>query len=317
MMCDVTVIIPVFNRKTVVIDALESILRQTLLPHQIIIVDDGSTDGSFEAISEWIDQRGLPRFDHQEQRIQLFKQNKQTAAAARKLGMESCQATKFIAFLDSDDLWPTDFLERTVAVMSEDANTVASFADRQYINASGEQFHHDNCQMLAKDPVEWMFRHGAGIASCSLFRWDAIVAAAGWDTNLNTGEDAVLFLSVATMGTWRHCSGSAVCFRHGNAAKIDEEGNLSFKHRDTFRRWANCYEHIYASLAGRYAEPQRKRLRNHLANYWYRAGKQLVLAGSREEAIACFDMAISWKPFRLRPRYHRYTARYKIDKTAA
>ena len=131
LIVDATVIIPVFNRKTVVLDALESIAQQTLSPRQVVIVDDGSTDGSADAVSRWIDQRGSRGFDPSKQRICLYRRPKQTAAAARQYGMTTSDPTEFVAFLDSDDLWPNDFLERAISVMSADANVVATSADRR------------------------------------------------------------------------------------------------------------------------------------------------------------------------------------------
>ena len=101
MMVDVTVIIPVFNRKTIVLDALESIASQTHLPRQVIVVDDESTDGSADAVADWIQQRGRQIFDQPERRLRIFRQPKQSAAAARQYGLEASEPSEFVAFLDS------------------------------------------------------------------------------------------------------------------------------------------------------------------------------------------------------------------------
>ena len=172
-------------------------------------------------------------------------------------------------------------------------------------DGSDNVFRSDDSRPLAKSPIEWVFRHGGGIASCSLFRRAAIDAAGGWNHALESGEDATLFSTVATLGSWRHLPGAAVTFRHGNAAVHAEESNLSRKHTDSFRRWAVCYEGIYDSLSGRYRESQRRRLRRYIAAYWYRAGKQLQASGNQDAAVTCYDNAVRWRPLMLRPRIRR------------
>jgi glycosyltransferase involved in cell wall biosynthesis len=304
-MVDVTVIIPVFNRKSAILKALDSVASQTRLPKQLIVVDDGSTDGSAEAVARWIDQRADRLSEQSEGQIRLFRRPKQTAAAARQFGLSASEPTKYVAFLDSDDLWPIDFLQRGVAIMDAEKDVAAASADRRYLDASGKLCREDDCRGLAKHPIEWIFRHGGGIASCSLFRRDAIDAAGGWDARLPSGEDAVLFSTVATLGSWRHLAGEPVTFRHSGAAGNNEEINLSRKHVNSFQRWAICYERIYESLANRYQESDRRRLRRYVAAYWYRAGKQLQSAGQHDNALACYDHAIRWHPLMLRSRLRR------------
>ena len=51
---DVTVVVPVFNRRSLVLDALNSIAKQTLQPASVTIVDDGSTDGTYDSVRNWI-----------------------------------------------------------------------------------------------------------------------------------------------------------------------------------------------------------------------------------------------------------------------
>ncbi len=95
---NVSVIIPTFNRIEYLGEALESALRQTRPPEEIIVVDDGSTDGTREMMES--------RFPS----VRYIQQGNAGPAAARNRGMREA-GCDWIAFLDSDDLWPPEKLE--------------------------------------------------------------------------------------------------------------------------------------------------------------------------------------------------------------
>ncbi len=88
----VSVIIPTFNRGWAICDALKSVLDQTTPPHEVIVIDDGSTDNTKDALEPFKD------------RIKLFTQKNSGVSAARNLGIKKSSGD-FLAFLDSDDLW--------------------------------------------------------------------------------------------------------------------------------------------------------------------------------------------------------------------
>ena len=96
-MCKVSVIIPVYNGEKYLEDTLKSISAQTLSEIEILCVDDGSTDHSWEI---------LQQFAAQDSRIVLLKQKNAGAGAARNYGLKTAKG-KYIAFIDSDDLYPS------------------------------------------------------------------------------------------------------------------------------------------------------------------------------------------------------------------
>jgi glycosyltransferase involved in cell wall biosynthesis len=93
----VSVVIPVWNGERFLAEAVESVLKQTYAPHEVIIVDDGSTDGSAKVAKRF---GALVRY---------FFQGKKGAATARNYGVE-LSGGNFIAFLDADDFWAKDKL---------------------------------------------------------------------------------------------------------------------------------------------------------------------------------------------------------------
>jgi glycosyltransferase involved in cell wall biosynthesis len=94
----VSVIIPVFNGERFLREAVESVLAQQYSSLEIIVVDDGSTDGTANVA------RSLP------ETVRYLYQTNQGPAAARNRGIEQAQGS-LIAFADADDLWPADKLE--------------------------------------------------------------------------------------------------------------------------------------------------------------------------------------------------------------
>lgn len=104
-MLTVSVIIPSFNRSVLLSECLDSIDSQTIPPLEIIVVDDGSSDGTVDMLSA----RGG---------VKLISQNNAGPGAARNRGAKVAKG-KYLAFLDSDDLWFPWTLEDTVKLLRE------------------------------------------------------------------------------------------------------------------------------------------------------------------------------------------------------
>ena len=114
----VSVIIPTFNRAHLVIRALESVRIQTYRPVQIIVVDDGSTDNTESVIANWIRQKSEASLE-----CRYIKQRNSGASRARNVGVHASTG-KYIAFLDSDDVWYADKLVKQVEVLRSKSSQV-------------------------------------------------------------------------------------------------------------------------------------------------------------------------------------------------
>jgi glycosyltransferase involved in cell wall biosynthesis len=104
----VSVVIPTYNRAHVVGQAINSVLHQTYQDFEIFIIDDASTDNTEEVVKGFSD----PRIHY------LRQQQNRGAPWSRNLGAEVARG-KYLAFLDSDDLWYPEFLERQLAVLND------------------------------------------------------------------------------------------------------------------------------------------------------------------------------------------------------
>ena len=103
----VSVVIPVFNGEAFLREAVQSVLAQKYSPVEVIIVDDGSIDGTEDVA------RSLP------ETVRYLQQANQGPAAARNRGIEQAQGS-LIAFADADDLWPDDKLELQLPYLLRD-----------------------------------------------------------------------------------------------------------------------------------------------------------------------------------------------------
>lgn len=105
----VSIIIPVFNRETIVCKTIESVLAQTYRNLEIIIVDDGSTDNSYKECSAYAEK---------DNRIVLLKKKNGGVSSARNAGLEVLHG-EYVFFLDSDDFIYDDAIEKLVRYAGE------------------------------------------------------------------------------------------------------------------------------------------------------------------------------------------------------
>ncbi len=101
----ISVIVPTYNRSRQVQAALKSVLAQTYPEFEVIVIDDGSTDGTGEAVQRFVSQQG-----GNGKPIRYFFQINQGQSAARNKGFAEARG-RWIAFLDSDDVWVPEKLE--------------------------------------------------------------------------------------------------------------------------------------------------------------------------------------------------------------
>ncbi|MDU2238780.1 glycosyltransferase family 2 protein [Streptococcus sp. CL5.50] len=112
----ISVVVPVYNVETYLVECLDSIQNQTYTDFEVILVNDGSTDGS-QAICE--------RYCKENRRFHLLNQENQGLSAARNTGVAASRG-EFIVFVDSDDMILANYLETLMHYMREDVDIVES-----------------------------------------------------------------------------------------------------------------------------------------------------------------------------------------------
>jgi glycosyltransferase involved in cell wall biosynthesis len=288
----IVTIIPFFNRRHTIIRALESVKAQTLQSQQLMVVDDGSTDGGPELVEQWIAQNR----NRVNCRLHLQAKSGAGAAAARNSGLKLADPSTFVAFHDSDDVWPTDFLQRTHDLLAAQSRAIAASCDRMFVYTDGvPSVLHDSSQ-LAVNASLWLLEHGAGLASATLFRRDTIDRL-GHFPLIAAGEDAALFLPLSLEGPWLYAPGEPIAFYRGLAERLGDAKNLTDEFNDGRLSWARIYENFLLQGRGR-AHLHNPKYRRLVARMWYMAGRELLQNSAPRPAINCFSKSLAWNPWR-------------------
>lgn len=130
----ISIIVPVYNAERFIVETMDCVLTQTYPYWELLLVEDASSDGTVRVIEQYIAEK-------QEKRICLLRQPANMGAAkARNRGLEEAKG-RYIAYLDADDLWEPEKLERELAFIREKgaafAYTGYEFAD-EYGKGTGK-----------------------------------------------------------------------------------------------------------------------------------------------------------------------------------
>ena len=137
----VSIIVPVYNVKSYVGECVESLCRQTYTNLEILLVDDGSTDGSGEVCDEYAGR---------DERIRVIHQANRGLSGARNMGLDDARG-EYIAFVDSDDLVSTNYVETLYELLMKYEADIAACA---YVKGTTEQLTDIREKVLSLDNVK-------------------------------------------------------------------------------------------------------------------------------------------------------------------
>lgn len=123
----ISVIIPTYNRSGVVGDAVSCVMTQTEADSEIIVVDDGSVDDTRAIVEDCGDDR-----------VKYFYKTNGGPAGARNLGLSKARG-EYVAFLDSDDTWPEDYVEIMLSRLESSSEFGAAYSAITMVNSDGTQ----------------------------------------------------------------------------------------------------------------------------------------------------------------------------------
>jgi glycosyltransferase involved in cell wall biosynthesis len=194
---DVDVVIPMRDGASTILAALGSVLDQTCAPGQIFVIDDGSMDGGGELVRA----REYPS-------VTVIEIPACGVSHARNVGIARCKAD-FIAFLDCDDLWAADKLERQLAVTRENPQaavvTCGSMSfDMQHRPIDGTVYTPRLRGHVFEKTLKQGFIRG-GLSSNMLVRRSALRVVGGYDESMAFGEDVDLWLRLARHYVFDYC----------------------------------------------------------------------------------------------------------------
>lgn len=182
----VGVIIPLYNGAKWINEALDSVLSQDILPKEIIVVDDGSTDSSPNQVQSYTE-------------VKLLKNNGKGSSFARNIGFQHTNS-KFIAFLDQDDVWHPSHLRMLVQTLENypKANTAVSLSSCFTKGIPDYDISSDK-HLLFTPWTRFPFTMGIEGPSLALIRREAILEVGMWEECATGMGDALIFLKLSVL----------------------------------------------------------------------------------------------------------------------
>jgi glycosyltransferase involved in cell wall biosynthesis len=202
----VSVIIPVYNAEKYVAATIQSVLSQSYENFEIIIVDDGSPDNSIDVCKLFKDSR-----------IKIIRQANRGLAGARNTGIRNAQGD-YLAFLDADDIWLPQKLEKHVHHLNNSPTVGISFCYSAFINEKGNYtgLYQKPRKLYDITPSYVLCRNPVGNGSVPVIRREVFedikfqgnlhgtVEDYYFDEGLRRAEDIECWLRISIQTHWRH-----------------------------------------------------------------------------------------------------------------
>ena len=187
---DVSVIIPVYNARNSIVAAVDSVLKQTFNGSiEIIIIDDGSTDNSTCVIEAYLKKLVIPRFS-----VLITQQINKGVSTARNSGIKLSKG-KWLAFLDSDDIWMPEKLDTQFSVILSNPSIKFIGSNRNgevypYFRKKDQTVFNLNARQIL---LKWYPQTSTVLMSSDL------CSKVYFDESMSHGEDGDLWLRVVNM----------------------------------------------------------------------------------------------------------------------
>lgn len=204
---NVAVVIAAYNESGYITDALKSLENQTLRPHEVCVVDDGSTDETADKVQSFSHRSSLS--------IKLIQQSNQGIAAARNAGL-AVVTSSYVTFLDGDDVFYPKFIERTRNALITHPDIILCFSDRDVVDGENRVIRRDldlarfralECDTLQdelkiiRDDLFTALIPGNLIPiGNTMIRLATLVDIGGFEEDLKAVEDRYFFLQLSRLG---------------------------------------------------------------------------------------------------------------------
>ena len=271
----ISVITPTYNRARFLPAAVASVLSQTFGDFELIIVDDGSEDNTPDVLKPFLADR----------RVRYVYQENQGQSHARNLALK--QATgDFIAFLDSDDVWARDKLEKQLAVFRANSEVDIVHGDEATINEQGSVVSLQNMRRYSGRITRYLLADNSVSITTALGRRRCFDEMGGFDTSVGVADDYELWLRFSARYCYQYEPGIVASYR----VMADQISS------DKRRRYA-ANERIIQQFLARYGEvlsPGERRWG--LARFYCRKARYFASAGERGKAVGAIAGALHNAP---------------------
>ncbi|MGV8892529.1 MAG: glycosyltransferase family 2 protein [Burkholderiaceae bacterium] len=237
----VSIIIPSYNRGYCIAQCIRSVLKQTFMDYEIIVVDDASSDDTRAQVLSIADSRIS----------YLAHDSNQGGAAARNTGIRVAQG-EFIAFLDSDDYWQPDKLEKQIAALRRLGPTYGlSYTWLSCVDDEGTETLRINPEIEGECLEEMLAKNFIGTFSNIVVRKSLLIEVGALDESFRSCQDWDLFIRLTKRASVHCLREYAVCYLISASDKV----RISTNPRSVIqghRRILKKYAHDYSALAHPY-----------------------------------------------------------------
>ena len=220
----VSVVIPAYNAGDFIQATLATVAAQTIMPREVIVVDDGSSDNTCAVVEAF--SHANPQL-----RLCLLREPHRGPGASRNAGVQAASGS-WIAFLDSDDLWAPQKLERMAAASRQfpEANILCHDEIHQRQYGSNRVLDYSKGYCTDRSLSEQLYIRNRFSTSAVLCRRGVILDYGGFDVTLPNGQDYELWLRMSP-------SLKVMFVPEVLGTYVDRSGNISSNH--TWRRLMN------------------------------------------------------------------------------
>jgi len=197
----ISVVVPTYNRFEPTSTAIESVLSQTYANREIVVVDDGSCDGSGEEVRRFVEEQARAG-----ENIRYVRQENRGPSAARNTGIAQARG-EYIAFLDSDDVWAAEKLDHQIRALDQfRGKASACITDARQVDDAGSEVssfqrfehHYQGETGIASNAEERLAGTFCGFwVSTLLATAEVVRRIGGFDTEIGFAEDQDFFFRLS------------------------------------------------------------------------------------------------------------------------
>jgi glycosyltransferase involved in cell wall biosynthesis len=276
----VSVIIPTYNRSRLVVEAIASVLGQTVSDIEVLVVDDGSTDDTRAAVEAIKDTR-----------LHYFHKPNGGVSSARNMGLARASG-EYICFLDDDDLWPENWLSVMLDALADNPDYDIAYSPRILLYPDGSRVKSgawDHCR--SGNLTHELFMEMSMQVSSMCFRRKAMDGFT-FDVNLPNSEDVDAWVRLSTRASYLFVPSVDIIFRTGHG--VATRTNYSYDNCNALR----ALERFYYRLGGKaFIRPLVARRR--FSQLCQVSGKYHFKKGGRAAAVRLYLRAIRYTPWNL------------------
>ena len=269
----VSIILPAYNGEKFIAEAIDSVLNQTYGDFEIIVVNDGSTDRTAEILSKYGGK------------IRVISQANAGIAQARNVAISNSKG-EYLAFLDQDDIWLEDKLEKQMEIFDKDKDVGMVYSGTFVMTAGNAELKSFDLKKPYKGMViEELLMNNFISTSAVVTKKECFDRVGLFDNSLSPCLDYDRWLYIATLYKVDYVDKPLVRFRDHIATFRKNEIFTIGKIIDTLERYIDNHPDVKKSLG--------RKIDKKIASYYVTLGRRLLTKGDFREAFSSFSTAVN------------------------